>query len=260
VTDDPPGSTAPTSGGPPEAMPAEAGPAEAVGTGAGTATRRGRLPRWWPVVAVAAALVVAVPTTVILLDEDEPERVQLPLPESGALVGPGGSELASLLVKGREQTFHATYALEAGDRRESLEWWSSGGRVRQDTAVEGEGGTVRTASFKLSDKQAVVCRQDFGQPWTCERVDVPVGGDPRGLIASVQAQLAGRAVAARTEEVNGREARCFSVSAAAGSEAVELCTDPGGIPLRLASAEAKLELTALDRSVPDATFIPPAAP
>lgn len=217
-----------------------------------------RLPRWWPAAAAVLALVVAVPLVVILLEDDPPERVELPLPSAGGFSGPGGSELASLLVKGRDRTFHATYALTVGEIRQTLEWWNDEGRVRQDTVSAGDGGDVRTASLKLNDKEAVVCRQEPARPWTCEKVAVPVSGDPRGLLANLQAQLSGRPVTVRTDQVNGRDARCFSVAASPGSEAVELCSDPDGIPLRLASPEAKLELTALDDSVPKNIFTPPA--
>lgn len=221
-------------------------------------TLRRRLPRWWPAAAAVLALMVAVPVVVILLEDDQPDRVELPLPSAGGFSGPGGSELATLLVKGRNRTFHATYALTAGETRQTLEWWNDEDRVRQDTVTAGEGGEVRTASFKLSDEEAVVCRRDPAQPWTCEKVAVPVSGDPRGLLASLQAQLTGRPVTVRSAQVNGRDARCFSVAASAGSEAVELCSDPDGVPVRLASPEATLELTSLDDSVPESIFTPPA--
>lgn len=239
------------------------GDAPAAGAGDGAASPPPpaggrRLPRWWPAAAAVLALVVAVPLVVILLEDDQPERLELPLPSAGGFSGPGGSELATLLVKGRDRTFHATYALTAGETRQTLEWWNDEGKVRQDTVTAGDGGEVRTASLKLSDKEAVVCRQDPAQPWTCEKVAVPVSGDPRGLLANLQAQLSGRPVTVRSDKVNGRDARCFSVAASAGSEAVELCSDPDGIPLRLASPEATLELTALDDSVPENIFTPPA--
>ena len=210
--------------------------------------------------AAVLLLVVAVPVAVILLEDDEPERVELPLPDPDRLIGPGASELASLLASGRRRTFHATYTLAAGDRRETLEWWNDGDSVRQDTTVAGDAGMVRTASIRRGGGDVVACRQDPGQSWACERVEAAVAGDPRGLLTTLATQLAGRPVAVRPDEVGGRDARCFSVAATEGAEAVELCTDADGIPLRLSSSEATLELTALDDDIPGDIFEPPADP
>jgi hypothetical protein len=215
---------------------------------------------WWrarrvQLGALALAVVIAALGVGFLLSDDD-DKVTLPFPGSEPLLGPGGQALAQLLSDARDETFHIKYKATGGEGVRSLEWWNRRGRSRQDTVLEGEGKRATTASFLSGDEAHTCARVDNGA-WSCREVAAQATS-PTGLLEALVAQLSGRTIVERRDSVAGRTARCFSVAARPDSEAVEVCTNTDGVPLRIATGSAGFEVESLDKNVPDSVFDRPA--
>ncbi len=224
----------------------------------------GALRERWYIVATAVLLVIAGVAFLVLRSDDKPKPAaskRLPITPQ---LDTGGIALASLLSKGRTQTYHATYTSTAQAKVSGgaigLEVWNTKGKSRVDTTLTTpDKKIVRTASI-LIGKKAVVCQQPAGGSWSCEHAPRPKTGDAAGLIASLQAQLSGRSVVENAGKVGARDARCFQVSASsAGAEEIQACVDSRGVVLRLTSSEASIEIAKLDGSAPASAFDPPAS-
>ncbi len=172
-----------------------------------------------------------------------------------------GERLATLLGDARGHTFHARYRVLADPKVTggtlSLEWWNKDGHSRVDTARKSGSEDIQSASI-VNGNDGALCQRSGKQAWTCNKINVPAPGDPNGMIASLTAQLSGRAVTQHTGTVAGHKAVCFHVSASSGAEAIDVCTDSDGVLLRNASADVSYEITSLDSDVPDSVFKAPA--
>ena len=217
----------------------------------------------WYIVAVAALLVIAGVVFLLVRNDDNPK----PKPSGALPVTPqldtGGVQLASLLAKARDHTYHATYTSTADAKVSggmiTMEIWNTKGKSRVDTTLTTpDKQVVHTASI-LNNGKAVVCQQPPKVGWTCSKSSTPASGDAAGLVASLQSQLRDRSIAVSTGKVGDRDAKCFKASATATAEELNVCVDNNGVLLRLASSEAMIEIAKLDTSAPSNAFDPPAA-
>ncbi|MBA2280242.1 MAG: hypothetical protein H0W25_03270 [Acidimicrobiia bacterium] len=174
-----------------------------------------------------------------------------------------GTELLDLLAAGEAATFHATYegtGPTAGAGEDStvyvLELHRSDGQVRQETIVTSEAGEFRQLGI-LDGEQAVICQLQQGADWVCSTS--PAGEEAAGgVFASLVGALGGVDVAARSEDVDGRAARCFDYDP--GTGATSLCLSEEGVPLSVVTDAGTLTLVALEDEVDPAVFEPPAPP
>jgi hypothetical protein len=157
----------------------------------------------------------------------------------------GGTELEALVAAGRNLTFHAVYAAGGGLE---VEVWRREGKARQDTRIEGEGGSSQTVGI-VAGGETIVCAESSGA-WQCSTRD-SIDRDIDGLFGSVLDLSAGASVAVTDETVADRPSRCFAVAESA------ICLTPEGIPTRLTIGDRALELTSLDDQVDDEVFTPP---
>jgi hypothetical protein len=204
------------------------------------------------------AIAVGVVLFLVMRDDDEGQsgspatRALLDDPVS---VEPARDEALALMRAGSERTVHARYeavgATNPGFPR-TMEVWRKDGRSRIDAEYAAADRIERAASFREGD-QAIACRRSGDYPWTCERVPVAEGD----MFEQAIADVSDTEITATDREVRGREARCFAL---AGEEPRELCFDGDGLLLRLAAADAALELVDADADVSDADFEPPAEP
>lgn len=181
-----------------------------------------------------------------------------PVTQAAAL-GAGGTELLELLTEGRRRTFHARYegigpAASSAGGSLVVEVWRKGELSRQDTEVTDGQQRVRTASLARPQGN-VSCRRRGDGPWTCALAPRGSSG-PDQLVEDVTADLRGRTVTARDDTIRGRTVRCFTI--AAPDQQSELCATPDGIPVRIATGDARLDLTELSNDVADQVFEPPA--
>jgi hypothetical protein len=233
-------------------------------TSAGGVAAWARRNRTMVIAGGAALLIVVVALLYLVLRDDDKKKSPPPLPSAGQQLDTGGVALASLLKSGRTVTYHAQYKSTADPNLSggavALEAWNTKGKSRADTTQRlKDGKVVHTASI-LTGKNAVACQQEQGKSWTCRRVPAPDEGDPAGLAASLIARLSGRSVTERADKVGDRDARCFKVAAAGAAEEVDVCVNKDGVLLRLTTAEASIEITKLDSSIPGSVFDAPASP
>jgi hypothetical protein len=172
------------------------------------------------------------------------------------LSGPA-RELAELLADGRTSTYHARYSGSSIGQNEgsiTLESWAKEGRFRQDVAFVVGGVAVQRSTFVLEDR-GVSCQRSGDEPWVCNDLpkDQVSGADP--LTGGTLAQLRDAAVGEAAGEVEGRPARCFSVSLDA--QTTEMCVSPEGIPLQIRTQESRLVIELLEDVVDNAVFEPP---
>jgi hypothetical protein len=169
-------------------------------------------------------------------------------------------ELAELLGAGRQLTYHARYTGSSIGEVEgsiTLESWAKDGRFRQDVAFAVGGVAVQRATFVLDDK-GVSCQRSGDEPWECNELPKSQveGADP--LTGGTLAQLKKAAVGEAPGEVEGRSARCFTVSYDA--QTTEMCLTPDGIPLQIRTTESRLVVEVLEVEVDDEVFTPPVTP
>jgi hypothetical protein len=234
--------------------------------GAGAAPRRRVSPRWLLIGGAAVVVVIVVGAAYALLHHNHHKAAakRPALPTSTAQLDTGGLALASLLTSGRNETYHARYTSTANPTVSggtvTLEAWNTQGKSRVDTtSTTKDGKVIHTASI-LNAGKAFLCEQPAGGAWTCRTVAPPAEGDPIGLVASLNADLSGRAVTEHADKIVGQPARCFHISALARAEAIDACVTHQGVLLRVMSSEARIEVAKLDASVPGKEFDPPAKP
>jgi hypothetical protein len=191
---------------------------------------------------------------------DDDQAAPSPLPSGELNVSAEATELAALVRKGQDLTYHAVYestgALPSGGSLR-IELWRKDGLVRQEQIVRAEGKTLHSAGFRLPNETILCMRQD-SNPWSCSPTGGPTPGatpQPDPLLGEVTAELAGKDVKASDEEVDGRRARCFAISAT--GESAELCVTNEGVPVAIRTGKSKLELVDLSLEVDDDVFDPP---
>ena len=171
-----------------------------------------------------------------------------------------GQELTSLVEEAQGLTYHATYRIVGGPTGISIsvEVWRKGNRVRLDQEQISADQTVRTSGFRLEGR-TIGCTREGDEQWRCTTVDQPrpspgdASADP--LIGGLVGELSVSDLTVGTEEINGRQARCYK----AADESTEVCvTADEGIAVRLATPQSRLELAELEREVEDSIFEPPA--
>ena len=183
-------------------------------------------------------------------------------------LSPAAQELVALADKSRRLEFHARYEARGVQSRSGqayevdLELWNRGPEVRRDLAIASEGQRARTTDIR-TEKLVLRCAKpkDDGT-WQCATLPIGSASDPGGVAFGLApGALSGRTVVARDERVADRAARCFSLEGGDGASAETLCFSPEGIPLRVTSGAAVLELASLELSVSgDDVFEPPARP
>jgi hypothetical protein len=175
-----------------------------------------------------------------------------------------GRALTSLVEEAQVLTYHATYRVAGEQPAEgsiSVEVWRKGDRVRLDQELRGQDRVVRTSGFRLEGRTIGCTREGEGAPWRCTSVDQPrpspgdASGDP--LIGGLVREMSITDLTVGTEEINGRQARCYKASD--GSREVCVTTEEG-IAVRIATPQSRLELAELERDVDDSIFEPPAEP
>lgn len=183
-------------------------------------------------------------------------------------LSPVAQELVALAEKGRQVEFHARY--EARDVRSrsgqsyavDLELWNRPPEVRRDLSLASEGDRARSSDIR-TEKLVLRCGKprDDGS-WQCATLPIGAANDPGGTAFGLApGALSGRPVTVRDERVADRPARCFSLEGGEGATAETLCFSREGIPLRVTSGAAVLELASLELSVSgDDVFEPPARP
>ena len=173
-----------------------------------------------------------------------------------ALPGVAG-ELQELLARDRRATFHATYDVSSTDlpgAAVTFETWRRAPRTRTDIDVRKPDGVVHTRQLQLPDR-TVACQSSGDGPWQCAQVPKAAGSasDPFG--AAVADELAkARSVTVRNRVIGGRRVRCFTL--ARDGQTALFCATREGIPVRVESPGATLQLLALDHEVGD-VFDPP---
>lgn len=186
-----------------------------------------------------------------------PTATTLPLDDAG-------SELADLLARSRDATFHATYeatkpaTTEGGvAERYTVDLFRDAGRTRQDTATALSGGDYLTSGI-LRDGVSIVCAKQGTADWVCSQNEVDDESVADGIFGQIVDQLGGVEVTATDETIDGREVRCFSYETAEGPGS--MCLTGEGIPVRILGGDTELVLTELTDDVPDDAFEPPAEP
>lgn len=229
------------------------------------------------VIGAGAVLLVLLATD----NGDEPDKATTATTEAGPSTTAPGSvssvpaddldpdarEMVALAEKGRAREFHARY--EAQDVRSrtgqafsvALELWNRPPQVRRDVAISSEGQAAQSTDIR-TDKLVLRCGKPSQEtPWQCATVPIGTANEPGGTAFGLApAAVAGRPVAARDETVADRPARCFTVEGSDVASAETLCLSRDGIPLRVTSGAAILELTSLELSVEEGVFEPPARP
>jgi hypothetical protein len=171
-----------------------------------------------------------------------------------------GQELVEILARSDELVYTASFSfMNAGPGGEQdllLTVWRKGERNRQDLEGTSNGQPIHTSMF-TEPQRSVACTVTAESTWQCQTVaETPPPLDQ--LIAGVRQELGGRDIVASDGEVGGTPARCFSLTE--GDETAELCVREDGVPLRIESGAATLELQSFGESVDDSIFIPPADP
>jgi hypothetical protein len=192
---------------------------------------------------------------------DDPKEEAGPLPSGEIPVSEEAQELTTLTRKGQDLTYHAVYEVagtQPTDGDLKIELWRKEGRIRQDQEIRARGQVLRTAGFRLGDR-TISCVREEGKAWACQAV--PQVSDeatppPDPLVTAVVGELANKEVKAKDDEVGGRDARCFTISDSTQSS--ELCITEDGVPVRIRTGQATMELTELSDEVDDDIFDPPA--
>lgn len=214
-----------------------------------------------PLVAVAVVAIVTM-LAATLVRATGPDRK----PESTATSEPSSEtfgpddELIALLRRGRDLVYNAAYSVQSSDPevaggRLTLEVWRSPPRVRQDSDNQTDGQQAKSAAIK--DGKLVRCEQPSGGSWKCVNTSEAEASDFDNLVDRIAEEVKISRVTAVDDTVNGREARCFNLSSR-GGDVTQVCVDRDGVPVRIASADSKLEITRLSRSVNNRVFDPPA--
>lgn len=240
-----------------------------------------------PVLYVLLGLAVGVAATlavVLVTDDGETVRSAASPPTTASPAAQGGSttttstsvpfekldedarELVALAGEGQRREFHARYttsgAVSSAGQPFSvaLELWNKPPRVRRNLSITTQGQVVESADIQGEDSLVRCGKPSAEAGWQCVTPPRGAANEP-GAVAFGLAPgaLAGRPVTATDETVTNQPAKCFEVGM--GTESPEeLCLSREGIPLRVTSGAAVLELETLELSVEDKVFEPPARP
>lgn len=215
-----------------------------------------------PLIAVAVTVVVAVlaATLVRAAGPDQSASSTTSTTAATADRPSAGDDLVALLTRARDLTYNAAYSVKSSDPEVAggnltVEVWRSPPRVRQDSDNQVDGRQARTAAIK--DGKIIRCEQPAGGAWKCAPAPASEAGDFDNLVDRVAAEVKISTVTETEATVNGRKARCFDLSSKRG-DVTQVCVDADGVPVRVASADATLEITRLSRSVNARVFDPPA--
>lgn len=167
-------------------------------------------------------------------------------------------ELQRLLALDQNATFHATYEVSSSDlpgAAVTFETWRRPPRTRSDITVRKTDGVVRTRQIQMPD-QTIACQAADTTPWKCTSVppDAGAASDPFGSAIATELAKA-TSVTVRNRNINGHRARCFTITK--DSQSALYCAAADGVPLRVESPGATLQIRSLDHAVGD-VFDPPA--
>lgn len=213
-------------------------------------------------IAIVGGLVVA--AQVVVDGGPRPERMTAVAPDAppGELrvagVSAQGADLIALLKKGRAATFHARYhggSSETEGQDVAVEVWRKPPQIRQDTRVSAAGKTASTSTFVLADR-TVACARADDAGWQCQPTPEHRPNEPDALIQGVTDEMARGPMEVRDEVIAGTAARCFT--ATDGEQMREVCATRQGVPARVSSGGARIELVELDAAVSDNVFKLPA--
>ena len=237
-------------------MTEEAGPISVDRTGRRTSSRVTAL---IVLAAIGGALIAVLAMAVFGRDEDKPGAKALPS-AAPALTG-AAAELASLVARGHDGTYHASYRVAGNDTRGSveIEVWRKGKLVRQEERITSESRSVVTAAYQLEDRTVLCTRTDEGGGWQCGPGAAVASDGTDPVLGAIVSQLGGVDVReTERERIGGREARCFSLRESKTAAGSEICLTDRGIPLLLRTGDAKLELVEFNTTVGDEDLKPPA--
>lgn len=186
-----------------------------------------------------------------------PAEPRQPLSLEG-LDGPA-RELVELLRTGAAETFYARWVSDAqrgGEPQIEMEIWNSPPNVRRDNVLRSEGREVQTSEYDTGGDVITRCAR-LETEWQCApspyEPGTPVPGDLS--LGAIGEDIGDREVTVRDADVDGRPARCFTITEATGS--FDLCVSSEGIPLLIDSPEAELRLVVLEHEVDPSAFDPP---
>lgn len=195
----------------------------------------------------------------------EGSTVPTPTTVAPADLGPEAKELVALAAKGRGKVFHARYATSGGVSPAGapftvrMELWNKGSEVRRNVSIDTAGQVLESADMRRRGLFIRCAKSSAAADWQC-LTPPSAPNDPGGVAFGLApAALAGKPVSVSDETVADQKARCFKAEVGTGS-VEELCLSKDGIPLRVTSGAAVLELQALELSVDEGAFEPPARP
>ena len=220
-------------------------------------TSRGRRSAW-VVAASIAVLVAMIGAFVTQFRSTSPSHDRSIPASTGTTLNGVAGELQRLLARDQDATFHATYDVTSSDlpgAAVTFETWREPPRIRSDITVRKTDGVVRTLQIQLPD-ETIACQTAESGSWHCTKVPAQAGAasDPFGKAISDQLASA-TSVTVKNQTVNGHNARCFTI--VQQSQSALYCASTDGIPLRVESPGATLQIRVLDHSVGD-VFDPPA--
>ena len=173
---------------------------------------------------------------------------------------PEGQELIDLVARGQSAVYTARYqTIDPTNQLGTLfvDIWRDGSRLRQDAIVQVEGRTVESSAFVDGD-EVRACQRGSGQPdWQCQDVPRESAPDVDGRIRDAINDLADQTTGSTPTTIAGQPARCYQVTDQDSSD-FELCVTDEGVPARLNSGGASVELVSYTAGVPEGIFTPPA--
>jgi hypothetical protein len=210
----------------------------------------------WTLLGVAAVVVAAAIVVPLVVLGGGSKHKGGVLPPQDVVAG---GQLRDLLLHGEQVTHHATYSVTGDPAKvqglQSLDVWRRGTSLREDSLTRAGTQTVHTISLQLPSG-SVLCVQTNTQPWSCQKQGAPKGtnpSSPAGLLTGVP-NVSGQIVTTDKSVVDGRPVQCFTVTS------LLMCVTEDGIPAKISSPDISYQLTALQTTVGDDVFKPPATP
>jgi hypothetical protein len=171
-----------------------------------------------------------------------------------------GRELVDLISRGQSLTYTATYQNNDPTSQlgtQSVQLYRDGSHVRQDATVTIDGQSIETQAFSSGGTVRACQRPAGGASWQCQDVPPDQAPDIDGRIRAAVSELSGSTTGGVDETIAGQPSRCYDVTDTDGT-AMQLCVTNQGVPARLKSGAASVELASYAPGVPDGAFTPPA--